>query len=70
LPEWESDEDALEKLAEVSAEIFAEQLNAWHRVASVWPPNRDVNTFLRWFDCSFHSMVFDLCEERVQHTNM
>ena len=70
LSEWESDEDALEKLAEVSAAIFAEQLNGWYRVASVWPQNRDVNTFLRWFDCSFHSMVFDLCEERVRHTIM
>lgn len=70
LPESESDEEALEKLGEVSAEIFAEQLNSWHRVVSVWPQNRDVNTFLRWFDCSFHSMVFDLCEERVRHTNM
>jgi hypothetical protein len=68
LPEWESDEEALEKFAEVSAEIFAEQLNGWYRVASVWPQHRDVNTFLRWFDCSFHSMVFDVCEERLRHT--
>jgi hypothetical protein len=54
----------------VSGEIFAEQLNSWHRVESVWPQNRDVNTFLRWLDCSFHSVVFDLCEERLRHTNM
>ena len=70
LPEWESDEDALDKLAKVSADIFTEQLNSWHRVESVWPQNRDVNTFRRWFDCSFHSMVFDVCEKRVRHTNM
>jgi hypothetical protein len=69
LPEWKSHEDALEKLAEVSAEIFAEQLNGWNRVSSVWPQNRDVSSFLRWFDCSFHSMVFDVCKERVRHTN-
>jgi hypothetical protein len=70
LAEWESDEDALQKSAAMSGEIFAEQLNSWHRVESVWPQNRDVDTFLRWFDCSFHSMVFDLCEQRVRHTNM
>jgi hypothetical protein len=69
LPEWESDEEALEKLAAVSAEIFAEQLNSWYLVASVCPQDRDVNTFLRWFDCS-HSMVFDLCEESLQQTTM
>jgi hypothetical protein len=27
-------------------------------------------TFLRWFNCSFHSMVLDVCEERVRHPNM
>jgi hypothetical protein len=70
LPEWESDEDALDKLAKVSAEIFTEQLHSWHRVESVWPQDRDVDTFLRWFDCSFYSMVLDVCEERVRHTDM
>jgi hypothetical protein len=54
LPEWETDEEALEHLAGVSDEIFEEQLNGWHRVPSVWPEERDINAFLRWFACSFH----------------
>ena len=69
LPEWGTEEEALEHLAEVSSEIFEEQLNGWYRVPSVWPEDREVNEFLRWFDCSFHSMVFDVCDERLRHTN-
>ena len=69
LPEWETKEEALEHLAEVSSEIFKEQLNGWYRVPSVWSEDRELNAFLGWFDCSFHSMVFDVCDERLRHTN-
>jgi len=64
LPEWETKEEALEHLAEVSSEIFKEQLNGWYRVPSVWSEDRELNAFLGWFDCSFHSMVLDVCDER------
>jgi hypothetical protein len=69
LPEWETEDEALEHLAEVSSEAFKEQWNGWYRVPSVWPGDRELNAFLRWFDCSFHSMVFDVCAERLRHTN-
>src|SRR3954452_18018334 len=65
LQEWES-EEALQHLAEVSIEIFEEQLNGWYRVPSVWPAARDLRAFLLWFDCSFHSLVVDLCDERLR----
>ena len=70
LPEWETEEEALQHLAEVSGEIFEEQLNGWHRVPSVWPATRDLKAFLLWFDCSFHSMVVDVCDGRLRHTAM
>ena len=70
LPEWETEEEALEHLAAVSSEIFEEQLNGWYRVPSVWPDDRELNAFLRWFDCSFHSVVADLCKQRLRHTDM
>jgi hypothetical protein len=35
LPEWETEEEALQHLAEVSDKIFEEQLNGWYRVPSV-----------------------------------
>jgi hypothetical protein len=70
LPEWETEEEALQHLAEVSGDIFEEQLNGWYRVPSVWPVTRDLKAFLLWFDCIFHSMVVDVCDERLRHTAM
>jgi hypothetical protein len=58
------------KPAEVSNEIFEEQLNGWLRVPSVWPGERDLKSLLLWFDCSFHSMVIDLSSERLRHVDM
>jgi hypothetical protein len=52
LPEWETDEESLDNLAEVSHEILEEQLDSWYRVASVWLDDRDLEAFLRSFDCS------------------
>jgi hypothetical protein len=60
LPEWETGEEALDNLAEVSNEIFEEQLDGWYRVPSVWPDDRDLEALLRWFDCSFH-FTGDIC---------
>ena len=70
LPEWETEEEARQHLAEVSNEIFEEQLNGWYRVPSVWPATRDLKVFLLWFDCSFHSMVVDVCDERLCYEDM
>jgi hypothetical protein len=70
LPEWDTEEKALQHLALVSDEIFEEQLNGWYRVPLVWPATRDLKVFLLWFDCSFHSMVIDVCDERLRHTDM
>jgi len=68
LPEWETYEGALDTLANVSNEIFEEQLDGWYRVPSVWPEDRGLKAFLRWFECSFHSMVMDVCDMRLRHT--
>ena len=68
LPEWETGEEVLDNLAEVSNQIFEEQLDGWYRVPSVWPDDSDLEAFLRWFDCSFHSIVIDVCDKRPRHT--
>ena len=70
LAEWETEKEALGHLAEVSNEIFEEQLNGWYRVPSVWPEDRELNAFLRWFDCSFHSVVVDVCDDHLHHMDM
>ena len=63
LPECENEKEARECLEEVCGEIFEEQLNGWRRVPSSWPSRRDLDAFDRWFECSFHSVVVDLCDD-------
>jgi hypothetical protein len=70
LPEWDTENQALQLLAEVSNEIFEEQLNGWDRGPSAWPGELDLKPFLLWFDCSFHSIVMDLSSERLRHVDM
>ena len=40
--------------------IFEEEQVSWHRRVSNWPPNRDLATFLEWFEVEIHSLVLDL----------
>ena len=42
------------------AQIFEEELGAWHRVEADWPRRRDLVTFLTWFEVGVHSLVLDL----------
>ena len=46
--------------------IFEEELNGWHRLKSDWPPHRDLDTFLDWFEVQIHSMVLDLHQGRLK----
>jgi hypothetical protein len=36
-------------------------------VPSAWPVDRTFDTFNRWFEYRFHSMLVDLCDEPVIH---
>jgi hypothetical protein len=67
LPECENKEEVLEGLRGGIRKIFEEQLNGWYRVPSAWPERRDLPTFLDWFECSFHSMIFDLGRGQLRH---
>jgi hypothetical protein len=67
LPECESKDEALEALRGSISKIFEEQLDGWYRVPSTWPKQRDLHTFRSWFDCSFHSMIFDLGSDRLRY---
>ena len=70
VPECDSEEQALECLREVIGDIFEEQLNGWYRMPSVWPTERDLSTFRCWFECSFHSMIVDLCDDPLEYEDM
>ena len=64
--ECENKDEALDGLGDGISRIFEEQLEGWYRVPTAWPKERDLRTFLRWFDCSFHSMIFDLGLDRLR----
>ena len=63
LPECENEEEAREWIEKLCGQIFEEQLDGWYRVPSSWPSRRDTDTFDRWFEWSFHSVVVDLCDD-------
>ena len=65
LPEREDEDAARECLMDVCSEIFEEQLESWYRVRSTWPARRNFDTFRKWFEFSAHSVVVDLCDERL-----
>ena len=63
LPEYDTEEEARGYLREHCSEIFEEQLDGWYRVPSAWPVDRTFDTFTRWFEYSFHSVLVDLCDD-------
>jgi hypothetical protein len=60
LPEYDTEEEARGYLREYRSEIFEEQLDGWYRVPSAWPVDPTLDTFIRWFEYSFHSVLVDL----------
>jgi hypothetical protein len=67
LPEYATEGEAREYLRECCGIIFEDQLNGWYRLASAWPTDRSFENFNRWFEYDFHSMLVDLCENRLKH---
>jgi hypothetical protein len=65
LPEYDTEEEARGYLRHHCREIFEEQLDGWYRVPSAWPIDRTFDSFNRWFEYRFHSMLVDLCDEPV-----
>jgi hypothetical protein len=70
VPECDSQDQAIEYLGESVRDIFEEQLDGWYRVPGVWPTKRDLPTFQRWFEFSFHSMIVDLCDDVLGHEQL
>ena len=67
LPQYDTEAEAHEHLRACCSEIFEEQLDGWYRVPSTWPVDRTFGTFSRWFEFSFHSVLFDLCGDPLKH---
>jgi len=70
LPEYDTEEEAHGYLREYGSEIFEEQLDGWYRVPSAWPVDRTFDTFISWFEWSFHSVLIDLCDDPLMRDEM
>ena len=57
------EEELLEQFYDL---IFEEQLNGWCTDKNTWPKNRDLESFKKWFDVEFHSVVLDLVDAPLQ----
>ena len=64
LPISDRPEDSLQRHF---AEIFDEQLLAWHRVRSAWPEHRTLAMFREWFEVSIAEPVFDASDDALLH---
>lgn len=47
--------------------FFEAFLHDWYTEESWWPKNRSLKMFKEWFDVQYHSMVWDLAGETVEH---
>ncbi|HSE22615.1 MAG TPA: hypothetical protein VLB68_13195 [Pyrinomonadaceae bacterium] len=60
VPEYETPEDQAEIVVWSHNYVFEEELMAWYTFEEEWPPTRDLDTFLEWFEVEFHSTIMDL----------
>jgi hypothetical protein len=65
IPEYDSDVEAMEILANCFDIIFEEELGGWHTDESAWPRKRTFALFREWFSFEFHSVVEDLCDYEI-----
>ena len=67
LPQYDADDDRKKLLRRYFGLIFEEQLSSWWRDETDWPAQRDMKTFIQWFDVEFHSVVLDLVDKPLLH---
>ena len=63
LPECDLEPGLEEYFKEACGEIFEDQLSGWYRAEELWPVDRSLGIFQLWFDCRFHSVLYDLADE-------
>lgn len=63
-----SDEDAENVEAWLSANfntLFENELEGWYTDESLWPKNRDLQTFKNWCEVECHSLIFDIVGGKI-----
>lgn len=66
IPEIEGDEELTEFLEQSYLMLFEQELFEWSRNESDWPINRNLITFLEWFEIEFHSTVIDTVDGAIE----
>jgi hypothetical protein len=67
LPQYDTEDGARGYLREYCREIFEEQFDGWYRGPSACPVDRTLDRFTQWFECGFHSVLVDLCDDPFKH---
>ena len=65
IPECEDEKERADFLREMYSVIFEDLLHGWWTDEKDWPKDRSFDIFREWFDCRFHSMVIDLCDQSL-----
>jgi hypothetical protein len=70
VPECDTEDQAVEYLGESAGNHFPGTPGWMYRVPTLWPTKRNLATFQRWFEFSFHSMIVDLCDDVLEHEEL
>jgi len=62
LPEYTFESEEEEILAHYFDLIFEEELSGWWTNEADWPADRGLDTFKKWFDFEFQSMIVDIVD--------
>jgi hypothetical protein len=65
IPEFDDDGHQAQIVEAIYEEVFEHELWAWMRDPEVWPPNRDLPTFLQWFELEYCSVTLDTVGKRI-----
>jgi len=66
IPEYDSQEDALEYIYTNYENIFEMELEDWYTVEECWPENRSLKFFKEWFDVEIHQMIIDTVDGFIE----
>src|SRR5262245_27708942 len=70
VPEYADDDEQAGIIEWCHKYVFEQELLAWYTTEDEWPQKRDQETFLKWFDVEFHSVVMDLdFETPLEHVD-
>jgi hypothetical protein len=68
VPDLNSEEEALDYLADLKPLLFEMELEDWNRDPTTWPAKRTNELFDAWFELEVHSMVWDSVGAPIEAT--